>query len=307
MSPFAGLTGPSDAPPVGLETLTPRPVAISFAKVQVLNPSRVARRLLWHVLSIGVVSRDEPEEHAGMDKAGLFLFRVNSGRGTLELQDEKHVLKPGPTWWLLDLACARRYVPRSGSRLVTLGVRFSGPGIDSWRNEAFGGQAGFALTSSRHSTLLRTAADTLVRLTSRAPPNAEWRINEILTGVLGVVLESRDILNAKTPEAHSPTRRVIEAVQSNPARDWHVGELSRLAGISYSGLRTHFKASQGETLHDFLQRTRLDQARSRLTDMRLSVKEIALQLNFSSEFYFSRWFHQTAGMSPSKFRTLMRG
>lgn len=282
-------------------------MSISFAKVQVLNPSRIARRLFWHVLSIGVVSRDEREEHAGMDKAGLFLFCVKSGKGVLELPDDKHGLKPGPSWWLLDLTSARRYVPEAASPLVTLGVRFSGPGIDSWRDEAFGGRTCFALSSPSHSTRLRKAADALLRLSTRPSPEAEWRMNEILVSVLGVVLESRDMLNVAPPEAHSPTRRVIEAVQSNPARDWRATELSTLAGISYSSLRTHFKASQGETLHDYLQRTRLEQARSRLTNMQSSVKEIALQLNFSSEFYFSRWFRHAAGMSPSKFRALIRG
>ena len=282
-------------------------MAISFAKVHVLNPSGIARRLLWHVLSIGVVSRDEREEHAGMDKAGLFLFRVKAGRGVLESQEERHVLKPGPSWWLLDLSRPRRYVPETKSPLVTLGVRFSGPGIDNWREEAFGGRTCFALSTAPHAARLRKAADALLRLSSRPSPEAEWRMNEILVGVLGVVLESRDMLNGKPPEPHSPTRRVIEAVQSNPARDWRATELSTLAGISYSSLRTHFKASQGETLHDYLQRTRLEQARSRLTNMQLSVKEIALQLNFSSEFYFSRWFSHAAGMSPSKFRALIRG
>lgn len=282
-------------------------MAISFAKVQVLNPSRVARRLLWHVLSIGVVSRDEPEEHAGMDKAGLFLFRVNSGRGVLEAEEEKHQLMPGSSWWLLDLARARRYVPEDESRLVTLGVRFSGPGVDSWREEAFGGRTCFPLAGAPHSARLRKMRDDLQRLASRPPPDAEWRMHEALVGLLGVILESRDLLNVNLPDAHSPTRRVLEAVQSNPARDWRATELSTLAGISYSSLRTHFKTSQGETLHDYLQRTRLEQARSRLTNMQLSVKEIALQLNFSSEFYFSRWFSHAAGMSPSKFRALIRG
>jgi AraC-like DNA-binding protein len=282
-------------------------MAISFAKVQVLNPSRVTRRLLWHVLSIGVVSRDEREEHAGMDKAGLFLFRVKSGRGMLEGTEERHRLAPGPVWWLLDLTRARRYVPDPGSRLVTLGVRFSGPGVDGWRDEAFGGQTCFAVSGSQHAARLRKAVELLQRLATRPPADAEWRTNDALVRVLGVVLESRDLLNVKPPEAHSPTRRVIEAVQSNPARDWRATELSTLAGISYSSLRTHFKTSQGETLHDYLQRTRLEQARSRLTNMQASVKEIAQQLNFSSEFYFSRWFRDASGMSPSKFRALIRG
>jgi AraC-like DNA-binding protein len=272
-----------------------------------MNPSPVVRRLLWHVLSIGIVSRDEPEEHAGMDKAGLFLFRVRSGRGTLELQNETHALKRGSGWWLVDMAQPRRYLPPAGTRLITFGVRFSGPSIDAWRDEVFGDRGCLALAGARHSAQLRHASEQLLELADREGPDAEWRINEILVGVLGVIFHTQKGLNATAPEPHSPTRRVIEAVQSNPARDWQAAELSVLAGISYSSLRTHFKASHGGTLHEYLQRTRLEQARLRLTDMRLSVKEIASQLNFSSEFYFSRWFHDATGMSPSRFRAVIRG
>lgn len=282
-------------------------MAISFANVSVLDPSRPARRLLWHVLSIGYVSRDEPENHGGMDKAGLFLFRVKSGRGTLELPDVRYDLKRGSSWWLIDLARPRRYVPRANGRLVTMGIRFSGPGVEAWREAVFHGQAGFMVAAELPSASLRTAADELLEITARTTGEAEWASHELLTRILGVLLRERDVLNRRRPDAHSPTRRVVEAVQANPLRDWQAGELSALAGIGYSTLRSRFKASQGETLHEYLQRTRLEQARSRLTDMRLTVKEIALQLNFSSEFYFSRWFRQSAGMSPSRFRDLIRG
>jgi AraC-like DNA-binding protein len=283
------------------------PVSISFDQVRVLNPSRNARRLLWHVLSIGVVSRDEAEEHAGMDKAGLFLFRVQSGRGKLELPGEGLALSRGNSWWLLDLAQSRRYVPLPGTSLVTMGVRFSGPSVDAWREAMFAERAGVVLSSKAHSTALRRTTNELMRLAQRPKSGGEWRTHELVMSVLGLFLQAQGLLEEKHADGNAPIRSVLEAVQANPARDWQATELSALAGISYSSLRTHFKATQGETLHEFLQRVRLEQARWRLSDMRLTVKEIARQLNFSSEFYFSRWFRQAAGMSPSKFRASVRG
>ncbi len=282
------------------------PMAISFAHVRTLDPPRPVRRLLWHVLSIGAVSRDEPEQHEGMDKAGLFLFRVKSGRGTVELPGISHALERGAGWWLLDLARSRRYVPADGVRLVTFGVRFSGPSVDTWREEVFAREAGLALSTPEHSARLRRVVDELNRLTT-VQPSPDWKIHEALTSVLGVVLHARELLDVRAPEPHSPTRRVFEAVQANPLRDWQAAELSAVAQISYSSLRQHFKESQGETLHAFLQRIRLEHARERLSDRRLTVKEIASQLNFSSEFYFSRWFRAAAGMSPTRFRELLRG
>jgi AraC-like DNA-binding protein len=63
-----------------------------------------------------------------------------------------------------------------------------------------------------------------------------------------------------------------------------------------------FKASRSETLHDFLQRSRLAEARRLLGDTRLTIKEVAARLHFSSEFYFSHFFRRVSGMSPSEYR-----
>ena len=87
-----------------------------------------ARRLFWHVLSIGSVSRDEPERHAGLDKAGLFLFRVVAGTGRLEMRGDQYRLTRGQNCWLVDLHHPRIYLPDDGKTLRTEGVRFSGPG-----------------------------------------------------------------------------------------------------------------------------------------------------------------------------------
>ncbi len=67
-----------------------------------------------------------------------------------------------------------------------------------------------------------------------------------------------------------------------------------------------FQESQGETLHDFLQRTRQDLPRRLLGDRRLAIKEVAQGLNFSSESRFGRFFQRGAGMSPARFRERCR-
>ena len=72
----------------------------------------------------------------------------------------------------------------------------------------------------------------------------------------------------------------------DPSRDWHVPELAKATGASRSGLQRLFKIYQQESIHEFLQRTRLDRARQLLCDERLAIKEISARLNFSSEFYF---------------------
>jgi len=82
--------------------------------------------------------------------------------------------------------------------------------------------------------------------------------------------------------------------------------LARVAGVSYSRLRAIFKQAEGETLREFLHRVRLDQARLRLGDPRSACKDVAREMEFSSDHEFSHFFRRATGISPSEFRRLTR-
>lgn len=274
---------------------------ISFAHLRSVEPSAIARRLLWHVLSVGFVSRDEAERHEGMDKAGVFVFRTAAGCGQLELGGRNYRLEPSDRCWLLDLRRARTYVPAGRRALRTEGVRFTGPGIETWL-ELLGDNPAFEMPAEGLTGRLRR----LRNLVRRQPPGFEWQLHLELTALMGELLAVRGVFQSPPMTAPPAVARVLDAVHANPARDWRTRELAALAGRSYSRLRDEFHRSQGVTLHAFLRSTRLALARSRLSDPRWAVKEVARQLNFSSEHYFSHWFRRATGLSPSAFRARCR-
>jgi len=285
---------------VGSRTLIHR-VAISFDKLYVAEPTPAARRLLWHVLSAGSVSRDEPERHQGLDKAGLFLFQVAAGAGRLEVAGKSYELERGNRCWLLDLRYARSYLPSGGKVLRTEGVRFSGPGLEAWL-ELVGTDPVFDLPAG----VMRLRLRRLLRLVQRRGPRYEWDVHLELTGLWGELLAARGVFTVPETAVSPAVRRVLDAVLADPARDWRAQELAGVGGTSYSRLRQQFRRAQGRTLHEFLQSTRLDAARRLLSDRRLTIKEVARQLNFSSEFYFSHFFRRGSGMSPTQFRERCR-
>jgi AraC-like DNA-binding protein len=279
---------------------------VSFTSLIMAEPSPQARRLLWHVLSVGRVWRDEPEHHAGADKAGLHLFWVVRGSGLLVTGDQKVNVSPGQGCWLVDLRQPRSYLPDEGARLETAGFRFHGPALEAWR-EALGDDVAFAFQHAREFTTLRQAQRVLLRLVRQRPADWEWRAHETINEVLGYLAQSRQLFQATTVKEPESVRRVLEEVLGQPDRDWQAAELAAVAGVSYSRLRDVFKVARSETLHDFLQRTRLDEARRLLGDSRLTVKEVAARLHFSSEFYFSHFFRKASGMSPTQFRREPKG
>ena len=109
-------------------------------------------------------------------------------------------------------------------------------------------------------------------------------------------------LLSETAELPKPVLRVMDAISSDPARDWKANELASEAGLSYSRLRLHFRNSVHETLHQYIQHTRLNLARELLGDRSLRIREIAERLHFSNEYYFSTLFRQQTGLTPSQFR-----
>jgi AraC-like DNA-binding protein len=194
----------------------------------------------------------------------------------------------------------RTYAPHPGKRIVNTGLRFGGPELEAWREEL--GESNEFILSEKDFTALKKGLQVLVRMVKRRPAGFEWEVHEQITHLLGRLLQARQVFSAPQQEIPKPLSRAVELVMADPARHWQVPELAEAAGASRSSLQLMFKVFQHESIHEFLQRTRLDQARQLLCDDRLAIKEIAARLNFSSEFYFSRFFRKKTGMSPRQFR-----
>jgi AraC-like DNA-binding protein len=189
--------------------------------------------------------------------------------------------------------------------LTIAGFRFGGPGLELWHEEMRDHEnAEFTLDDLRFAA--RTQAE-LTRLVRRKPVGWEWQVHLSITHLLGKLLMSRERLTSPQADLPAPVVRVLNAISTNPARDWKAVELAAVGKVSYSGLRALFRSSGQGTIHQHIQRARLDQARLLLADKRLSIKDVSGQLNFSSEFYFSHFFRHHTGMTPTEFRQHLKG
>jgi AraC-like DNA-binding protein len=277
----------------------------SSDKLTFVDPSPVARRLLWHLFSIGSRRLEQPDHHQRFEKPGAHLFWVQSGEGELEHEIGRFALRPGKKVWLVDMGKPRTYIPAPNRHLTITGFRFGGPGLEFWHEEIRGdGNAEFILDDFG---FVKQAYSELLRLMRRRPTGWEWQIHVVITNMLGKLLMSRHFLDSPQAELPEPVVRVLNAISANPLRDWKARELAVVGKVSYSGLRALFQKSGQGTVHEHIQRARLDHARLLLADKRLSVKDVAVQLSFSSEFYFSHFFRHHTGMTPTEFRQHLKG
>ncbi|MFG0250349.1 MAG: helix-turn-helix domain-containing protein [Phycisphaeraceae bacterium JB051] len=91
-------------------------------------------------------------------------------------------------------------------------------------------------------------------------------------------------------------------------RDWPLREpldmehLAHAFGITQQTYRKKFKRLSGMTPTNYHARLIIEQACQRLQHAEIPLKQIADELGFGSEYYFSRRFKQIAGMPPGAYR-----
>ena len=100
-------------------------------KLTFVDPSPVARRLLWHLFSIGSRRVIQADRHERFEKPGAHLFWVQSGEGELEYKARRFQLRRGKEVWLLDMKPCRTYRTGGGAASDHRGFSFrrAGPGV----------------------------------------------------------------------------------------------------------------------------------------------------------------------------------
>lgn len=96
--------------------------------------------------------------------------------------------------------------------------------------------------------------------------------------------------------------RVIDAISEQLFQPFHAVTLAAKLNISLSTLRRVVKDFSGYSLHDFVHRLKIIEAKKLLLHSDISVKELAHALGYEDAHYFSRLFKKYAGVSPAKFR-----
>jgi AraC-like DNA-binding protein len=97
--------------------------------------------------------------------------------------------------------------------------------------------------------------------------------------------------------------RFVDMNFRDPIRTAHLCDIS---GLPRARLLKEFRARTGVSPHQYLLRTRVEAARSKLADTEASVSEIALSTGFASQAHFSDVFKRSTGLSPARWRRVTR-
>lgn len=97
--------------------------------------------------------------------------------------------------------------------------------------------------------------------------------------------------------------RVRLAVVADLSLPPQLRPLARLAGMSVSKLTDLFRQVFGDSIYDYFQKVRLEQAGVLLRQGDYSVSEVGHRLGFSNLSHFSRLFQKHHGITPKRYAT----
>ena len=144
--------------------------------------------------------------------------------------------------------------------------------------------------------LFREGLETLRRDPASGHEAAALIIHRIIQAVAGTL--SRRVVIQRDPVAVK-LRHYLDA---NILRDISLEDMSSAVNKSSSQTLRIFRREWGTTPYQYLLERRLELAALYLRNTARSIKEIAAELRFADEYYFSNIFRRKKGISPGRYR-----
>ncbi len=95
--------------------------------------------------------------------------------------------------------------------------------------------------------------------------------------------------------------KIIKFMHQNLYGKVTLPELSNIVQMTPFYMSRTFKEATGYTIIEYFNKLKIDKSKELLIEGNKKIKEVAQELGFVDEFYFSRVFKKTEGMNPSEF------
>lgn len=107
--------------------------------------------------------------------------------------------------------------------------------------------------------------------------------------------------SVKRRSDHDLVQRIIAYMQDNACGTLTFSQVCRFSAQSATNLKTIFKSVTGMGVMEYYRGLKIDAAKTLLREGGGNITQIADKLGYTSVNYFSRYFKQATGMTPSEY------
>ncbi len=131
----------------------------------------------------------------------------------------------------------------------------------------------------------------------------------LLRSLLDSILNYADTLYKKEGQSvsngkgHLLVKRFFQLVEENYQKNMSVNQYAEMLAITPNHLTQTIRQLTGRTSNDILQSKQVLETKRLLIHTNLTVSQIADELHFSDQSYFTKFFKKATGVTPGKFRS----
>ncbi len=101
--------------------------------------------------------------------------------------------------------------------------------------------------------------------------------------------------------------QAVNYIEEHYAEDLNLESVAKVVFVSPGYLSTSFKQVLQKNFVDYITEVRVGKAKELLRDFHLKIYEIAVQIGYKDEKYFSQIFKKITGMAPNQYRDSLKG
>lgn len=221
------------------------------------------------------------------------LEQIVSGKGTLEIGQNIYNPKAGDVY-LLQLGSKHKYYSDPKDPWEKIWFNIDGS-LAQALADSYGLSGIYLVPDANLQDLFHEGLD----ICEDCPPDAEEGITLVIHSIFMRLAEKIREQNPNMKKVSLPLKNFIDR---NFDRSPTLQEMSDIIYRSESQTIRIFKNEWGTTPHQYLLSKKLNTAATMLLNSPKAIKEIASELGFDDEYYFSSIFKKKMGLSPKYYR-----
>lgn len=196
-----------------------------------------------------------------------------------------------------------RYRPDGETGWMEYWVGFKGKIVDNLVEQGFFRRSKPVLLTGVNPEIIKLYQD-IVEYTRAEWPGYQPLVSGMIVHLLGLIhsLTLQDALSIEDKQHHQLIQKAKSIIREHIETRTTIEEIAEQLQMGYSLFRKVFKKHTGIAPGQYLIQLKIDRAKQLLVHTDKLIKEIAYDLNFESESYFSKFFKEKTGCSPAVYK-----
>lgn len=271
-----------------------------FHKNLYATPADWQRDLFYSVVRAGHLQAGFEHRILRETYPGHELIYCLAGRGWVQVAGKRHDVSPNDLVWL-NCHHPHAYGAIAANPWEVYWVRAEGRSLDRISQLLEVRSMPVFPGISHHDAALEY--ECVFRHMDGTRPSDAAHVNAAMARLIAMAFDARlSEPGTIRPELPMPVQKALEKMRLYFHLPIRVAELAQLAGMSESHFSRQFKSVIGTSPIDWLRRERINQAKRRLIESDDPVKEIARQVGYADQFFFSKDFKKMTKLTPTQFR-----